>query len=460
MHNHSLALANEPVKTLLWKLSVPAIAGMFVMSLYNVVDMIFVGRGVGALAIAGVSVVFPLQMFTMAVGMMIGMGTSSLISRSLGAGDMKQAERALGNAISLILILGGTLTIVGLAKSTFFTHLFGATDDVFPYAKEYMDVILFGTVLREFSMSSNGIIRAEGNAHVAMISMFIGALLNIALDPIFIFVLDMGVRGAALATVIAQAVTALYILRYFLSGKSSLRIKVKNFLLGWVVVKQIVSIGSASFIRTAAGSFIAVIINRMLGSYGGGISLAVYGVINRVLMFGAMPSIGIAQGLQPILGFSYGARRYDRGIEVIRKSAIIATAFSVAAFLILFFFPGPIVRIFSTDAALVYQGTHAMKLVFIAFWLIGFQVVGSTIFQAIGKAIPTFILSTSRQILFLIPLIFILPHFFQLDGIWLSFPIADTLSFAITLVMVIPQMREFKIQQALIEGGDVTCTNH
>jgi len=460
MHNHSLALANEPVKTLLWKLSVPAIAGMFVMSLYNVVDMIFVGRGVGALAIAGVSVVFPLQMFTMAVGMMIGMGTSSLISRSLGAGDMKRAERALGNAILLILILGGTLMVVGLAKTTFFIYLFGATDDVFPYAKEYMDVILFGTVLREFSMSSNGIIRAEGNARVAMISMLIGALLNIALDPIFIFVLGMGVRGAAIATVIAQAVTALYILRYFLSGKSSLRIRVKNFLLEWVVVKQIVSIGSASFIRTAAGSFIAVIINRMLGSYGGGISIAVYGVINRVLMFGAMPSIGIAQGLQPILGFSYGARRYDRGIEVIRKSAIVATAFSVAAFLILFFFPGPIVRIFSTDAALVYQGTHAMKLVFIAFWLIGFQIVGSTIFQAIGKAIPTFILSTSRQILFLIPLIFILPHFFQLDGIWLSFPIADTLSFAITLVMAIPQMREFKRQQALIEGGDVACMNH
>ena len=460
MHNHSLALANEPVKTLLWKLTVPALAGMFVMSLYSVVDMIFVGRGVGALAIAGVSVIFPLQMFTMAVGMMIGMGTSSLISRSMGAGDMKRAERALGNAILLILILGGTLTIVGLAKSTFFIYLFGATDDVFPYAKEYMDVILFSVLLHEFSMSSNGIIRAEGNARVAMISMFIGALLNIALDPIFIFVLGMGVRGAAIATVISQAVTTLYLLRYFLSGKSSLRIRVKNFLLEWAVVKQIVSIGFASFVRTAATSFIAVIINRMLASYGGGISIAVFGVIRRVMMFAAMPNMGIAQGLQPILGFSYGARRYDRGIEVIHKSAIIATVFSVAAFLILFFFPGPIVRIFSTDTALVYQGTHAMKLAFLAFWLVGFHIVGSTIFQAIGKVIPTFILATSRQILFLIPLLLILPRFFQLDGIWLSIPIADALSFAITLVMVIPQMREFKRQQALIEEGNVTCTNH
>jgi len=460
MHNHSLALANEPVKTLLWKLSVPAMAGMFVMSLYNVVDMIFVGRGVGALAIAGVSVIFPLQMFTMAIGMMIGMGTSSLISRSMGAGDMKRAERALGNAIFLILILGGTLTIVGLAKTTFFIHLFGATDDVFPYAKEYMDVILFSVVLHEFAMSSNGIIRAEGNAHVAMISMFIGALLNIALDPIFIFVLGMGVRGAAIATVIAQAVTTLYLLRYFLSGKSSLRIRVKNFLLEWAVVKQIVSIGFASFVRTAAVSFIAVIINRALASYGGGISIAVFGVIRRVMMFAAMPSIGIAQGLQPILGFSYGAKRYDRGIEVIHKSATIATVFSVVAFLILLFFPSPIMRIFSTDTVLLSQGTHAMKLAFLAFWLVGFHIVGSTIFQAIGKVIPTFILATSRQILFLIPLIFILPRFFQLDGIWLSIPIADALSFSITLVMVIPQMREFKRQQALIEEGDVTCMNH
>jgi len=454
MQNHSLALANESIKTLLWKLSLTAMAGMFVMTLYNVVDMIFVGRGVGALAIAGVSIVFPVQMFTMAIGQMIGIGTSSLISRSLGAGDVKRAERALGNAIFLILVLGGTLTVVGLAKSTFFLHLFGATDDVFPYAKQYMDVILLSVVLHEFSMSSNGIIRAEGNARVAMVSMFIGALLNIALDPIFIFVLGMGVRGAAIATVIAQATTTIYILRYFFSGKSSLRIRVKNFILEWAVVRQIVAIGFAAFIRTAAASFIAVIINRMLGSYGGGISIAVFGVIHRVLMFAGMPCRSIAQGLQPILGFSYGARRYDRGIEVIRRSAIIATSFSVATFLVLFFFPGPIMRIFSTDATLVYQGTNAMKLVFLAFWLVGFHIVGSTIFQAIGKPVQTFILATSRQILFLIPLIFILPRFFGINGIWLSFPIADTLSLVVTIVMVIPQMREFQRQKVLIEGGE------
>jgi len=453
MHNHSLALANEPIKTLLWKLSLPATVGMFVMSLYNVVDAIFVGRGVGTLGIAGVSIVFPVQMVITGMGLMVGMGAASLISRSLGASNTERAERTLGNAIFLIVLLGGVFTVVGLSRSTFFLRLFGATDTILPYAKEYMDIILLGVVFHTSSMAANAIIRAEGNARVAMISMFIGALLNIALDPVFIFALGMGIRGAAIATVIAHVATTLYLAHYFLSGKSSLRIRVKNFILERTVVREIVAIGFADFVRAAAGSFIAVIINRTLGFYGGDVSIAVFGVVFRVLHFAVMPSRGIAQGLQPILGFSYGARRYDRGIEVIRWSVIIAAAISLSAFLIILLFAGSIVGIFSTDAALISQGTHAIRLVFIAIYLVGFQVVGSTIFQAIGKAIPTFMLSTSRQILFLIPLVCILPHFFGLNGVWLSFPIADTLSFVITLAMVIPQMREFKKQQILIEAG-------
>jgi len=448
-----LALADEPIKTLLWRLSLPATAGMFVMSLYNVVDAIFVGRGVGTLGIAGVSIVFPVQMVITGIGLMVGMGAASLISRSLGADRMERAARTLGNAIILILILGGTLAAVGLSWSTFLLRLFGATETILPYAKEYMDIILLGVVFHEFSMAGNAIIRAEGNARVAMISMFIGALLNIALDPVFIFALGMGIRGAAIATVIAHVAATLYLVRYFLSGRSSLRIRVKNFILQLTVVKEIVAIGLAAFVRTTAGSFMAVIINRTLGFYGGDVSIAVFGVVFKVLHFAVMPNMGISQGLQPILGFSYGARRYDRGIEVIRHSVIIATAISIAAFLIIRIFAGSIISIFSTDATLISQDTHAIRLVFIAIYLVGFQIVGATVFQAIGEAIPTLVLSSSRQILFLIPLIFILPHFFGLNGVWPSFPIADTLSFAITLALVIPQMREFKRQQILI-GGD------
>lgn len=454
MYNHSLALANEPIKTLLWRLSLPAMVGMFVMSLYNVVDAIFVGRGVGTLGIAGISIVFPIQVVMTGIGLMVGMGAASLISRSLGASNTERAERTLGNAIFLIVLLGGVFTVVGLSRSTFFLRLFGATDTILPYAKEYMDIILLGAVFHTSSMAANAIVRAEGNVRVAMISMFVGALLNIALDPIFIFALGMGIRGAAVATVIAHVVTTLYLAHYFLSGKSSLRIRVESFILERAVVREIVAIGFADFVRTAARGFIAVIINRTLGFYGGGdVSIAVFGVVNRVLHFAVMPSMGIAQGLQPILGFSYGARRYDRGIEVIRRSVIIATVISLGAFLIILLFARPIVGIFSTDAALISQGTHAIRLIFMALFLIGFQIVGAAIFQAIGKAIPTLILSTSRQILFLIPLVFILPHFFQLNGVWLSFPIADTLSFIITLAMVIPQMREFKKQQILMEAG-------
>jgi len=453
MRNHSQALASEPIKTLLWKLSLPAMAGMFVMSLYNVVDMIFVGRGVGALGIAGVSIVFPVQMIMMGIGQMVGMGAASLISRSLGADDMEKAERTLGNAVILILVLGGALAVAGLAKSTFFLRLFGATDTILPYAKAYMDIILLGVVFHTFSMSANNFVRAEGNARVAMISMFIGALLNIALDPIFIFALGMGIRGAAIATVIAHMATTSYLLRYFLSGKSSLRICVKNLVLKWAIVREIIAIGFATFIRTVAGSFIAVIINRTLGFYGGDISIAAFGVVHKVLMFAGMPGRGIAQGLQPILGYSYGARRYDRASEVIRRSITIATVFCFAIFLILFFFAEPIVRIFSTNASLIAQGTNAIRIVFVMLFLVGFHMVSSVVFQAIGKVIPTIILSTSRQILFLIPLVLILPRYFGIDGVWLSFPIADTLSFIIALAMVIPLMREFKRQSTLVETG-------
>jgi len=453
MRNHSQALASEPIKTLLWKLSLPAMAGMFVMALYNIVDTIFIGRAVGALGIAGISIVFPVQMIMMGIGQMVGMGAASLISRSLGADDMEKAERTLGNAVILILVLGGALAVAGLAKSIFFLRLFGATDTILPYAKAYMDIILLGVVFHTFSMSANNIVRAEGNARVAMISMFIGALLNIALDPIFIFALGMGIRGAAIATVIAHVATTSYLVRYFLSGKSSLRICVKNLVLRWAIVREIIAIGFATFIRTVAGSFIAVVINRTLGFYGGDISIAVFGVVHKVLMFAGMPGRGIAQGLQPILGYSYGAKRYDRASEVIRRSITIATVCCVAIFFILFFFAEPIMRIFSTDAALIAQGTHAIRLVFVVLFLVGFHMVSSVVFQAIGKVIPTIILSTSRQILFLIPLVLILPRYFGIDGVWLSFPIADTLSFIIALAMVIPLMREFKRQSTLVETG-------
>lgn len=437
-------LANEKIGKLLWKLSLPAGIGMFVMTLYNVVDTIFIGHVVGPLGIAGLSIVFPIQILTMGLGLMIGIGGSSLISRALGARDFKRAERTLGNAIFLVFALGIPLAVVGLSNSSFWLRLFGASETVLPYAKDYLDVVLIGVVFRIFSMSANGLIRAEGNARVPMISMIIGATLNILLDAIFIIVLGMGIKGAAIATVISQAVTSLYLIHYYLLQSSSIQVSWKNFIPAYTVMREIVVIGFGSFVRTAGGSIVVIIVNRTLVAYGGDLGVAAWGLVHRTMMFVFMPIVSVGQGLQPILGFNYGARRSDRALQAIKLSAIVATIFSTISFLIIFFFPTPIMRIFTTDSSLVAAGSHAARLIFIAAYLIGFQMVGSVVFQATGKAVATFLTAASRGILFLLPLIFILPMFWQLDGIWLSFPIADALSFILTLALLIPQIKALR----------------
>lgn len=437
-------LANERIGKLLWKLSLPAGIGMFVMALYNVVDTIFIGQVVGPLGIAGLTIVFPIQILVMGIGLMIGIGGASLISRSLGARDFEKAERTLGNAILLAVILGVLIAIVGLSNSSFWLRLVGASETILPYAKDYLDIILLGTAFRIFAMGINQLVRAEGNARVAMISMLIGAILNILLDAVFIIALGMGIKGAAIATVLSQVVTSLYIIHYYLFQGSSVKVHMKNFVPKLIVIREIMIIGFGSFVRMAGGSLVAIIVNRTLVVYGGDLAVAAYGMVHRVMMFAFMPIISVGQGLQPILGFSYGAKRPDRALKVIKLSAIVATMFSIISFLFIFFFHAPIMRVFTNDASLVSVGSHAAKLIFLAAYLIGFQMVGSVVFQALGKAVPTFVTATSRQILFLLPLVFILPKFLQLDGVWLSFPIADALSFILTLALFIPQIRELR----------------
>lgn len=442
-------LANEKIGKLLWKLSLPAGIGMFVMALYNVVDTIFIGQIVGPLGIAGLTIVFPIQILVMGIGMMIGIGGASLISRSLGARDFEKAERTLGNAILLAVILGVPIAIVGLSNSSFWLRLIGASETILPYAKDYLNIILLGTVFRIFAMGVNQLVRAEGNARVAMISMLIGAILNILLDAVFILALGMGIKGAAIATVLSQVLTSLYVIHYYLFQNSSVKVHMKNFVPKLIVIREIIIIGFGSFVRTAGGSLVAIIVNRTLVAYGGDLAVAAYGLVHRTMMFIFMPIMSVGMGLQPILGFSYGAKRSDRALKVIKLSAIVATIFSIISFLFIFLFHAPIMRIFTSDGSLVSAGSHAARLIFLAAYLIGFQMVGSVVFQALGKAVPTFVTATSRQILFLLPLIFILPRFFQLDGIWLSFPIADALSFILTLALFIPQIRELQSMDLL-----------
>jgi putative MATE family efflux protein len=444
-------LDDDRIGRLLLKLSLPAFFGMFVITLYNVVDTIFIGHYVGALGIAGLSIVFPLQMLSMGTGQMMGMGGASLISRLIGANNASRAEHALGNAMTSVVALSAMIMIVGLADIDFWLRLMGASETILPYAKDYMSIILSGLVFPTFAMALNGLARAEGNARAAMTGMIIGAVSNIILDAIFIIPLEMGIKGAALATVIAQIISAGYYIGYYASGRSFLRINSRNLILEWDTLKAILAIGIASLARTLAGSLSIVFVNRMLVAYGGDLAVSAFGIINRIMMFAIMPGIVIGQGLQPILGFNYGAKHYDRALKAIKIAIAAATTCCVGVFLVLYFVPEPFIRIFTIDNELIALGSYAAKRVFLVLYLIGFMMVGSLVFQSIGKAIQSFVTAISRPFLFLIPLILILPQFLRLDGVWLAFPIADGLTFVLMLALLVPQIREFRSMDLLGE---------
>jgi putative MATE family efflux protein len=437
-------LDDDRIGRLLLRLSLPAFMGMFVMTLYNVVDTIFIGHYIGPVGIAGLSIVFPIQMLTMGIGQMTGMGGASLVSRLIGARDNRRAEHALGNALTFTLIISAVLMVAGLWNPDLWLRLMGASETVLPYARDYMTIILTGVLFRTFAMSHNFLIRATGNARVPMIGMIIGAGLNIALDAIFIIPLGMGVKGAAVATVISQLVTGLYFLRYYLSGKSFLRIHLQNMIIRWEMLKSILAIGISSFARTAAQSLAVVFVNITLLTFGGDLAISGYGLIQRIMMFALMPGIVIGQGMQPILGFNYGAGRYDRALKVIKIAIIAATSYSIVAFCALYFAPELFIRVFTADSQLIVLTAHAATRIFFAAYLIGFLIVGSIIFQAIGKAPQAFVTAIARPALFLLPLVFILPNYWQLDGVWLAFPITDALTAVLVLALLIPQIRLFR----------------
>jgi len=442
----------DKIGKLLLKLTAPAFFGMATTTLYNVVDTIFIGHYVGHLAIAGLSIVFPIQMFSMGVGHMMGMGGASLISRMLGKGQIQKAEKVLGNAITGSLIFSILIMVAGLANIDYLLTLFGASADTLPFARDYLQIILFGMFFQTIAMTLNFLIRSEGNPRVSMNGMIIGAIANITLDAIFIIPLGMGVQGAALATIIAQILSVIYFSYYYYSGASYFKIRVKVFKLEWGVLFSIVSIGFASLARMAANSFTTILLNIALGKYGGDIAISAYGIINRISMFALMPGIVIGQGMQPILGYNYGAKRYDRALKVLNLSILCATIFGIISFFILYFLPEPLMYIFTTDVELIELGVYAAKRVFFVIYIVGFIMVASTSFQALGKVWQSILSSMARSVFFLIPAIILLPQFWQLDGLWWAFPITDILTFILTLVLFIPQVinliKAKKLQEA------------
>jgi putative MATE family efflux protein len=437
-------LDDPRIGRLMLKLTIPAFMGMFVMTLYNVVDTIFIGHYVGTLGIGGLSIVFPIQMLAMGVGMLTGMGGASVISRLIGAQNIVKAEKALGNALSLNVILSTIIMIVGLSNTDFWLRLVGASETILPYARDYISFILVGMVFQTFSMANNGLITSEGNAKVAMVGMVIGAGSNIVLDALFIIPLDMGIKGAAIATTIAHLISASYFLNYWLRGKGYLRIHFSNLILELGIIKDIMVIGVSALGRTLAGSLSAIFVNRALMEYGGDYAVSTFGILNRVMMFAMMPGMVVGHGLQPILGFNYGAKRFGLALKGIKLAIPISTSWCIIAFLLLYFVPAPFVRIFSNDSDLIEMASAAARQIFLVLYLMGVVFTGSMIFMSIGKATETFITSITTRALFLIPLVFILPSFWDVDGVWLSFPISDSLSFLLTAGLLTPIILKFR----------------
>ncbi len=441
-------LADDRLGRLLMRLSVPAMVGMAVMGLYNIVDTIFIGRSVGAMGIAGIVIAFPIQTFVMAIGQMLGIGSASVISRSLGAGETPRARAAFGNMLLMMVIFALAGTAAGYIWLDPMLRLFGATETILPYAREYMEVLLAGTLLHVFAMAANNVIRAEGRARIAMFSMVIGAVLNIVLDPIFIFWLGWGLRGAAWATVIAKAAGTVYAIWFFRSDRTALSLSPRWWRPVRELQREITAVGSSSFVRSGASGMLALIMNHALAFHGGDIAIATFGVINRLLMFGLTPAIGLAQGLQPVLGFNYGAERLDKARRSVHLAAGSATATTLLVSLLMLAFPTAILSVFSRDQELLALGTPALRIIVAAFPLAGIQMVGTTLFQAIGRAKPALLLGMARQVLFLLPVVLVLPAWMGLDGIWIAFPVADILGATLATALVLPQLRRFRSGEA------------
>jgi len=444
---HDRMLGTERIGTLLVRMSVPATVAMFVHALYNLVDTIYIARGVGTEAIGGLTIAFPFQMIVMAFAMMIGMGTASVVSRNLGAGNRERAYRATGNTFSISTVFGIIMTVCGYLFIDPILKLFGATPLLMEYARDYLSIILSGTFFITFSMSANNILRAEGKATVAMITMILGAVLNIILDPIFIFGLKMGIKGAALATVISQFFSFAFLLYFFLSGQSTLKIQMRHLKPDRCVVQEIFALGIPAFIRQGGMSIVMIIMNNSLGYYGGYIYISVFGIIFRILHFVLMPLFGLVQGFQPITGYNFGAGNIVRVKRTVRLSILVSTTFASIGFLLLILIPGPIFRIFSTDISLINTGIPVLRVIILIIPFIGVQVIGASYFQAIGKAGPAFFLGLSRQFILLIPLMLSLPLVFGLWGIFIAYPAADFLSSLITGIWLLQDVRSLPESQ-------------
>jgi putative MATE family efflux protein len=444
-------LGQGKILPLLLEFSIPAIVGMLVQALYNVVDRIFVGNGVGPLGLAGLTVVFPVMLVQMAFSMLIGLGATALISIRLGEGRQEEAEQIMSNAFGMLVLLSLVLTVSGLVFLDPLIRLLGASEAVLPYSRDYLSIILYGGVFQAIGFGLNHMIRAQGNPRTAMATMLIGAITNTILDPVFIFVFGWGIKGAAFATIISQIISATWVVAFFLRGKGQLHLDLRNsYKIRWPVVLQIISIGFAPFAMQLAASLLNLILNQSLAFYGGDLAISAMGIVFSVNTLFMMPIFGINQGSQPIIGFNYGAKKYGRVKETLFYAIAGATSIVTLGFLATRFMPVQLVSLFGRhDAELMSLGARAMKTVMMMFPIIGLQIVGANYFQAVGKPKKAAFLSLSRQVLLLIPMLLVLPRIWGLTGVFLAFPVSDIGSTIITTMLLRGELVHLKEQEEL-----------
>lgn len=442
LHNNINELENESIRKLLWKYFLPAFAGVIINSLYNIVDRIFIGQGVGALALSGLSAVFPIMLIMMAFGMLIGIGAGVRVSINLGKKDVKRAEAVLGNAVVLIVIMAILITITGFLIKDPMLRLFGAGDKTVGYANDYLNIILFGSIFGMMGFSLNNVIRSEGNARIAMYSMLISAGTNLILDPLFIFVFDMGVKGAAYATIISQLILTLWVLRHFTGKLSVLKLKLANLIPQRAIIISIITIGFAPFSMQMAASVVQGTFNTQLIKYGGDLAVGAMGIIMSVTMLLIMSVVAVNMASQPIVGFNSGAGNFKRVKTTLLSSIAAATFISIMGFVVVQLFPAMIVKLFnSKDQQLLEIGTRGIRIFLAALPVVGYQVIVGNYFQSTGKAGIATLLTMLRQVIVLIPILLVLPKYYGLTGVWLASPISDVVSALIVSIFLIRELK-------------------
>ncbi|MDO4736280.1 MAG: MATE family efflux transporter [Bacteroidia bacterium] len=437
-------LGTEKISKLLRQYAVPAIIAMTASSIYNMVDSIFIGQGVGALAISGLALTFPLMNLGAAFGSLVGVGASTTISVLLGQKNYDIAQKVLGNVVVLNLIIGIAYMFGILIFLDEILYFFGASDQTIGYAKDYMEIILYGNCITHMYFGLNAVLRSSGFPKFSMHATILTVVLNTVLDPLFIYVFDWGIRGAAIATILSQAVSLCWQLHKLSDKSSVVHFKRGIYKLKKRIVTDIVSIGMAPFLMNAASCLIVILINKGLKDYGGDLSIGAYGIVNRVVFVFIMIVMGLNQGMQPIAGFNFGAQNYHRLITVLKLTIVCATCITTLGFIVGEFFPRIIVSVFTSDAELIEKSVRGMRLICIFLPLVGMQMVTSNYFQSIGKASKAIFLSLTRQLIFLLPFLIILPQFYGVNGVWLSMPFSDLAASIVAGSLLYNEMKKYR----------------